>query len=88
MFVSQKGLYNRLIEKGFPYTEIIYVESSAKGDQAVDNRIKAELGNVVKCKQYEKLFVISQDNGYRHLLEKYRGQYGYTEDELDLRDVF
>lgn len=88
VFVSQLPLCNKLIEKKLPNTEIFYVEAHKKGDQAVDNRIKSELGNAVKSRQYRELFVISRDKGYRNKLEEYRGKYGYTEENLDLRDIF
>ena len=88
VFVSQLPLYKKLVGKKLPNTEIFYVEAHKKGDQAVDNRIKSELGNAVKSRQYRELFVISRDKGYRNKLEEYREQYGYTEDDLDLRDVF
>ena len=87
IFVSQKGLYNKLLKKNYPHTSVIFVESKQAGDQAVDNRIKAELGNAVKQK-YGDIFVISRDKGYEKLLQKYRCEYGRKKGTLDRRDMF
>ena len=85
IFVSQEGLYNKLIKKENRYVTVILVPP---GDQAVDNRIKAVLGNAVKSGQYDDWFVISQDKGYEPLLQKYRSMYGVKKDRLDRRDMF
>lgn len=85
IFVSQEGLYQKLIKKSNPHVKPIKVEP---GDQAVDNRIKSVLGNAVKSKTYEEIYVISGDTGYDDLIEKYRRMYNLTEDELDRREEF
>ena len=84
IYVSQKGLYEKLQKKSMPHVTVIYVEP---GDQAVDNRIKAVLGNAVK-EDYNDIFVISRDKGYKEILQKYRCRYSRKKDSLDLRDKF
>ena len=85
IYVSQKGLYDKLNNKKRPHVTVIYVPP---GDQAVDNQIKAFLGNAVKNGDYDDWFVISQDKGYDDMLQKYRSKYGMRKNRLDRRDMF
>ena len=85
IFVSQEGLYPKLVKKNNPHVKIIRVKP---GNQAVDNRIKSVLGNAVKSNAYEEIYVISEDTGYDDLIQKYREMYNLTEDELDRREEF
>ena len=84
IFVSQSGLFEKLRKKQLPHSQVILVPP---GNQAVDNRIKAELGNVVK-QNYGNIFVISHDKGYDDLIQKYRCQYHRNKDSLDRRELF
>lgn len=85
VFVSQEGLRNHLIKR---YRDRISIVMVKPGDDAVDNRIKGILGNKVKQrKMYQKIYVISHDNGYRHLVEKYRKKYNLSAGYLSLRNA-
>lgn len=52
------------------------------GDQAVDNRIKSELGQLVKNNIYESICIVSHDRGYDELLQQYRSSYGMKKKKL------
>ena len=52
------------------------------GDQAVDNRIKSELGQMVKNNIYESICIVSHDRGYDELLQQYRSSYGMKKKKL------
>ncbi len=83
VFVSQPGLRDNLRRKYGGKINIIMVNP---GENAVDNRIKAILGNKVKNrKTYQKIYVISQDKGYKALVERYQRKYGLSAGYLALR---
>ncbi len=71
IYVSQEGLYDKLTEKVTnPRVDVIYVPSREKGDQAVDNRIKTDLGHLV-TESDKKIQLISHDKGYDKNIKKY-----------------
>ena len=83
VYVTQGGLRNNLYEK---YGDSINIEMVKPGDQAVDNQIKTILGNTVNSdKKYKKIHIISHDNGYVDIIERYRKKYKLKNNELDLR---
>ncbi len=45
------------------------------GDQAVDNQIKTIAGNKVKSREYDKLVIVSLDQGYREKMKKWKEKY-------------
>ena len=56
------------------------------GENAVDNRIKGILGNKVRQrKSYQKIYVISHDNGYKSLVDKYQRKYNLSPGYLSLK---
>ena len=56
------------------------------GENAVDNRIKGILGNKIRQrKSYQKIYVISHDNGYRNLVDKYQRKYNLSAGYLSLK---
>lgn len=85
IYVSQDGLYNRLINKRHPRVTVIKVKP---GEQAVDNQIKSVFGNAVKNGQYDDIFVISNDKGYDKLIQEYRSKYKKKKNHLDRREKF
>lgn len=85
IYVSQDGLYNRLINKRHPHVTVIKVKP---GEQAVDNQIKSVFGNAVKNGQYDDIFVISNDKGYDKLIQEYRSKYKKKKNHLDRREKF
>ena len=87
IFCSQIGNYRHLKQKKLPHTKVIYVKSKKKGDQAVDNRIKAVLGNAMKDRP-QNAMVISQDKGYDEFLEKKRKKFKRNDNHVDRRDIF
>lgn len=83
VFVSQEGLRNNLIKR---YGDRINIVMVRPGEDAVDNRIKGILGNRIKQrKTYQKIYVISHDNGYRNLVDKYQKKYKLSAGYLSLR---
>ncbi len=81
VFISQSGLEKKLKDKYKERVDIVYVEP---GNQAVDNRIKSTLGQDVRNKKYDRIFVISHDGGYKEIIKKYRKQYKLSSEQLDL----
>ncbi len=45
------------------------------GDQAVDNRIKALVGDKAQKHEYDKIVIISQDKGYQHKIKEWKQKY-------------
>ena len=84
IYVSQDGLYDKLLKEKMHHVEVILVPP---GDQAVDKRIKSVLGNAVK-QDYSDIFVISNDKGYQEKLQEYRCKYKRKKNSLDLRKKF
>lgn len=62
--------------------EVILVKP---GKEAADNRIKGILGNLVKHESEGAIFIISHDNGYYKLINRYREKYGIQSKMLDLK---
>ncbi len=83
VYVTQEGLKENLCDK---YGDRISIEMVKPGDQAVDNQIKTILGNAVNSdRKYKKIHIISHDNGYVDIIERYRKKYKLKNNELDLR---
>jgi hypothetical protein len=64
VYVTQEGLKENLCDK---YGDRISIEMVKPGDQAVDNQIKAEAGQLLK-KGNQDITFVSHDKGF----EKYR----------------
>ncbi len=66
--------------------------SVKRGNQAVDNRIKTELGKVAKEHSYSKIIIISHDQGYNDIIKKWRKKWKWSGDKIILckcvKDVF
>ena len=83
VFVSQEGLKDNLAKRYGGKIDIVMVRP---GENAVDNRIKGILGNKIRQrKSYQKIYVISHDNGYRNLVDKYQRKYNLSAGYLSLK---
>lgn len=83
VFVSQEGLKDNLTKRYGGKIDIVMVRP---GENAVDNRIKGLLGNKIRQrKSYQKIYVISHDNGYRNLVDKYQRKYNLSPGYLSLK---
>jgi len=83
VYVTQEGLRDNL---NAMYGTRISVVMVKPGDQAVDNQIRTILGNAVYSdRRYKKIHIISHDNGYVDIIERYRKKYNLKNNELDLR---
>lgn len=83
VFVSQEGLKDNLVRRYGGKIDIVMVRP---GENAVDNRIKGILGNKVRQrKSYQKIYVISHDNGYKSLVDKYQRKYNLSAGYLSLK---
>ena len=85
IYVSQRGLFDKLKKRKMPHVEVIYVKP---GPQAVDNRILEVLESEIKSEKYEDIFVISRDKGYEDKLQEYRCRYKKKKSKLDRREMF
>lgn len=85
LYISQRGLYEKMSEKGLHRVKLYYVNP---GDQAVDRRILKELMDAVASSKYERIFVISRDKGYDGELQNLRCTYGLSKKYLDRRNKF
>lgn len=83
VYVTQEGLKDKLEAEYGDRLSVVMVKS---GDQAVDKRIKTDLGNAVHSdKKYKAIYIISHDNGFKDIIERYREKYNLKQNELDLR---
>ncbi len=85
IYVSQKGLFDKLKKRKMPHVEVIYVKP---GPQAVDKRILEVLENEIKKDKYEAIYIISRDKGYEDKLQEYRCRYKKKKSKLDRRERF
>lgn len=69
VFCNNNNRCKKLKEKGIA---AVYVPHNEKGDQAVDNRIKSQLGNDLKNNCYNKFVIISNDKGFDEYLNKFK----------------
>ncbi len=78
VYATQDKLCDRL--KSQTWYELIHVNP---GKQAVDNRIKSELGNIMKRqKQFKEIQILSHDKGFDGIIKKYRKEFKLSDDEL------
>lgn len=84
ILVSDEALRNKLIQKGY-IRQNVGVIVVKPGKEAVDNRIKGILGNLVNQENRGCIFVISHDHGYYKLINRYRVKYGIHAEMLDLK---
>ena len=85
IYVTQEGLKDKLYAK---YGNKIHVIMVKSGNQAVDNQIRAILGNAVNNnRKYKNFHIVSHDKGYKDIIERYRRKYKLKHDELDLRET-
>lgn len=82
IFLTQEGLYNKLRDLISDNVNLLMVEP---GKEAVDNRIKGFLGNLINRENRGGVFIISHDHGYYKLISKYRVKYKIPEGELDVK---
>lgn len=83
VFVSQEGLKDNLVKRYGGKIDIVMVRPEKN---AVDNKIKGILGNKVRQrKSYQKIYVISHDNGYKSLVDKYQRKYNLSARYLSLK---
>ncbi|MBR6257988.1 MAG: hypothetical protein IKR23_11460 [Lachnospiraceae bacterium] len=82
-YATQPGLIVKLKRKNIG--EVIPVKS---GKQAVDMRILDDLNKILVDKDYESIFVISQDKGFDEPIQKMRCRYKLKKSNLDRIDKF
>lgn len=75
IFITQEGLYKRL--KRYICNNV-YVIQVKPGCNAVDNRIKAMLGNLIERPDRGRIYVVSRDRDYYVLIKRYRQKYGIS----------
>lgn len=63
ILVSDEALRSKLIQKGY-VRQNVGVIVVMPGNEAVDNRIKGILGNLIKRENRGRIFIISHDHGY------------------------
>lgn len=56
----------------------------ASGNQAVDNRIKAIVGNKAKDHDFKKIAIISRDQGYREKIKEWKKKYNWKKENIVL----
>lgn len=81
---SDEALRSKLIQKGY-VRQNVGVVVVKPGKEAVDNRIKGILGNLINQENKGCIFIISHDHGYYKLINRYRTKYGVHADTLDLK---
>lgn len=84
ILVSDEALRSKLIQKGY-VRKNVGVAVVEPGKEAVDNRIKGILGNLIKQENRGRIFIISHDHGYYKLINRYRTKYGIQAEMLDLK---
>lgn len=84
ILVSDEALRSKLIQKGY-VRQNVGVVVVKPGKEAVDNRIKGILGNLIKQENRGRIFIISHDHGYYKLINRYRAKYGIQVEMLDLK---
>lgn len=84
ILVSDEALRSKLIQKGY-IRQNVGVIVVKPGKEAVDNRIKGILGNLMNQENRGCIFVISHDHGYYKLINRYRIKYGIHAEMLDLK---
>lgn len=84
ILVSDEALRSKLIQKGYVQQNVGVVVVKP-GKEAVDNRIKGILGNLINQENRGRIFIISHDHGYYKLINRYRTKYGVQAETLDLK---
>lgn len=81
VFITDINLKSKLNTKYGLCSEVEVVES---GPQAVDNRIKTIAGDQAKKHKYDKIVIVSHDQGYREKIREWKRKYNYKDDEIIL----
>ena len=81
VFITDINLKSKLNTKYGLFSEVEVVES---GPQAVDNRIKTLVGDQAKKHKYDKIVIVSHDQGYRDKIREWKQKYNYKDDEIIL----
>lgn len=84
LLVSNEALQRKLIMNGY-IRKNVWIIMVKPGKEAVDNRIKGILGNLVNRENRGCIFIIGQDQGYWKLINRYRARYGIQAKMLDLK---
>lgn len=86
VFAANENLLNNIIskldKKGIiEQVRTVLVE---KGEQAVDNRIKTELGKEAKRHDHSKIVIVSHDQGYREKIKEWKKKWQWSDDKIIL----
>ena len=77
--VSDDGLASKYESKYH-----VFIQKVAPGNQAVDNRIKAIVGNKAKDHEFTKIAIISLDQGYRGKIKEWKKKYNWKKEKIVL----
>ena len=81
IYVANEYLQKRIDEKVRGQIPTTLVKN---GPQAVDNRIKTELGKEAKKHAYSKLVIVSHGQGYREKIKEWKQKAGWSDDKIIL----
>lgn len=76
-----KKIRQKSSEKGNKQVQTIPVK---RGDQAVDNRIKARAGTEARNHSYSKTVIVSHDQGYRKNIKEWKRKWKWSNDGIIL----
>lgn len=76
-----KKIELKLGKKGIKQVRTVLVK---KGAQAVDNRIKTELGKEAKSHDHSKIAIVSHDQGYRKKIKEWKQKWRWSDDKIIL----
>ena len=86
IFVAAEELRQRLKKKGYVRSNVNVIMVHPE-KEAVDNRIRGFLGNMVNREDRGQIFVISRDHGYCKRMDYYRKKYGIPAYERGLKPL-
>ena len=86
IFVAAEELRQRLKKKGYVSSNVNVIMVHPE-KEAVDNRIRGFLGNMVNREDRGQIFVISRDHGYCKRMDYYRKKYGIPAYERGLKPL-